>query len=753
MITFKSVEISNFLSYGQKPTVIDLDETGSVLIVGNNEDVGEQGSSKNGAGKSSSMQAILFALYGKGIDKLKADEFINITNGKKLSVALRFEKAGKEYVVTRKRKPSSLSLEVDGESITLDTMKNTENVIEEIVGIPYEVFMATFLLTPHRESFMAMSSTEQRSMVESMLSLSTLAKRAESLKLIKKDLDVDLKIAINDLEHASDANYRLNATIDRLDEKSTQYEEELEEKLTEAKEVQALLEELDIVAIEKEFDLMEVEQSKNEATEQSITLMKSTLATSYESFRKVETEIARLESVIQEMKKVKGKADSYFADVSEELVIEKEKGLIVDTEDLQKKVDSLMEMSEVESDFDSHERQHGGATAELKRFKTHLAKVEEELVVLKSGKCNACGQDYHDEDKIKSIEEEIKILLVDISASENEISRIEVYLGEQITKLESYNRLMIKPTTSESIKHYSDVINKSIRSADIIQSIEEKAKSNPYQIHYDDMVTYNENIDSLLQESNKELSDHKEANHDYKNQIDGAEKSITSTVYQLLIDSGIKTRHDITYLIKEKAESQKQIDQLALSKNPFTEEITLSTSQLVDVTIEEVAVKELKKDIEHVGYLVKLLTDNKSFVRKRIVDMYIPFVNKKINEYSDMLGLSHTCSINSDLSTDIVYMNKSVSYYNLSQGERLRVNLSTNLAFRDLITMLGKNSNILMIDEYFDGAGDSFFIQKAFNLIKGRAKHVMIISHRDEFFDQVDKVSTITKRNGFSTIS
>jgi chromosome segregation ATPase len=137
-------------------------------------------------------------------------------------------------------------------------------------------------------------------------------------------------------------------------------------------------------------------------------------------------------------------------------------------------------------------------------------------------------QDYHDEDKIKSIEEEIKILLVDISASENEISRIEVYLGEQITKLESYNRLMIKPTTSESIKHYSDVINKSIRSADIIQSIEEKAKSNPYQIHYDDMVTYNENIDSLLQESNKELSDHKEANHDYKNQIDGAEKSITS---------------------------------------------------------------------------------------------------------------------------------------------------------------------------------------------------------------------------------
>jgi DNA repair exonuclease SbcCD ATPase subunit len=66
MITFKSVEISNFLSYGQKPTVIDLDETGSVLIVGNNEDVGEQGSSKNGAGKSSSMQAILFALYGKG---------------------------------------------------------------------------------------------------------------------------------------------------------------------------------------------------------------------------------------------------------------------------------------------------------------------------------------------------------------------------------------------------------------------------------------------------------------------------------------------------------------------------------------------------------------------------------------------------------------------------------------------------------------------------------------------------------------
>jgi DNA repair exonuclease SbcCD ATPase subunit len=161
---------------------------------------------------------------------------------------------------------------------------------------------------------------------------------------------------------------------------------------------------------------------------------------------------------------------------------------------------------------------------------------------------------------------------------------------------------------------------------------------------------------------------------------------------------------------------------------------------------------ELNTTIESANYLIKLLTNNNSFIRKNIVDIYIPYMNKKIVEYTDILGLLHICTINNDLSSDISYMGKNVSYYNLSQGERLRVNLAVNLAFRDLLSSLGKSTNILMVDEWLDSGSDESLVSRAMGLLKTKADHVVIISHKSEIRDYVDRVVTITKRNGFSVL-
>ena len=87
MLNLKTVSMRNFLPFGNVPTVIDLSKDQSLMIVGDNKDVGDQGISRNGVGKTSAIQAIVYALYGKGIDKLKSDEFINIVIKKNLSLS------------------------------------------------------------------------------------------------------------------------------------------------------------------------------------------------------------------------------------------------------------------------------------------------------------------------------------------------------------------------------------------------------------------------------------------------------------------------------------------------------------------------------------------------------------------------------------------------------------------------------------------------------------------------------------------
>ena len=122
-IVFKRVTMKNFMSFGNVPTSVQLDNGTTFGIIGDNRDIGSDGSSKNGVGKTSTYSAIIFGLFGKSIDKLKADEFVNITNGNKLVVDVEFSKNGVEYVISRGRKPSFLSFRatIDGEKIILIT--------------------------------------------------------------------------------------------------------------------------------------------------------------------------------------------------------------------------------------------------------------------------------------------------------------------------------------------------------------------------------------------------------------------------------------------------------------------------------------------------------------------------------------------------------------------------------------------------------------------------------------------------------
>jgi DNA repair exonuclease SbcCD ATPase subunit len=219
-----------------------------------------------------------------------------------------------------------------------------------------------------------------------------------------------------------------------------------------------------------------------------------------------------------------------------------------------------------------------------------------------------------------------------------------------------------------------------------------------------------------------------------------------------LVDYDINDRSDLNQLKGMESELLDEIKQLENKENPYDSQLKMAQDMFVDLDELKESRASIETDIKHVTYLVRLLTDSKSFIRKRIVDRFIPYLNKKIVQYTGQLGLPHICTINSDLSVDIEYMTKNVSYYNMSQGERMRLNIATTAALKALLALLGTKIDTMFVDEVLDSSMDSGGMLKAFEFIKEHSKNLLLISHREELIGSVDNKMTIVKRNGFSII-
>jgi DNA repair exonuclease SbcCD ATPase subunit len=187
------------------------------------------------------------------------------------------------------------------------------------------------------------------------------------------------------------------------------------------------------------------------------------------------------------------------------------------------------------------------------------------------------------------------------------------------------------------------------------------------------------------------------------------------------------------------------------SINPYLEQIGLLQQNITEYDYSTIL--ELNKLDSHYKILVKMLTDSKSFIRKNIVAQYIPFFNEKCNYYLELLESPNRITINDDLTVDINYMHSTLSFGNLSTGERIRASFAISLAFNDFNALLGSDWNVLFIDEIFDSGLDASGIHLILKLLKNRNESIFIISHRDEIIPEVDDVITIIKKGGFSNVS
>ena len=219
------------------------------------------------------------------------------------------------------------------------------------------------------------------------------------------------------------------------------------------------------------------------------------------------------------------------------------------------------------------------------------------------------------------------------------------------------------------------------------------------------------------------------------------------TVFYESLDDAYNHRSSLDKLQSECSNIRNQTD-------PYQEQI----QEMQDTAIVELnynTLNELVRVKEHQEFLQKLLTSKDSFIRKRIIDQNLAFLNKRLAYYLERIGLPHAVIFQNDLTVEITELGRDLDFDNLSRGERNRLILSMSWAFRDVWENLYQPINLLFIDELVDSGMDASGVENSLAILKKisreRKKSVWLVSHKDELAGRVNNILTVTKENGFTS--
>jgi DNA repair exonuclease SbcCD ATPase subunit len=348
-------------------------------------------------------------------------------------------------------------------------------------------------------------------------------------------------------------------------------------------------------------------------------------------------------------------------------------------------------------------------TKSIEKEKKLISKLEKEVRSLEEHTCYACGQDFHDE-KHEQVTKEKTALLdhanAELGAFESQLISTQALVKEIGTKpTPSYK------TEAEAIRHGGDVSN--------LKKIweDKKQESNPF---------------------NEQLSEHVDI-------VIGAQPN---THYDTEVQA-IEHRSKIANLLQ-------QIDTKASEVDPYSEQvIEMEANALQEINFE--SINKLTRTMEHQKFLLDILTSKDSFVRKKIIDQNLSYLNARLTHYLDKIGLPHQVVFKNDLQVEITELGRELDFDNLSRGERNRLILGLSFAFRDVWENLYQPINTLFIDELIDSGLDTIGVENAIAILKDmsrrRHKSIWLVSHREELAGRVPNVLKVIKEGGFTSYS
>ena len=197
----------------------------------------------------------------------------------------------------------------------------------------------------------------------------------------------------------------------------------------------------------------------------------------------------------------------------------------------------------------------------------------------------------------------------------------------------------------------------------------------------------------------------------------------------------------------------RQLEQNLKKEDPYAEQVEEMKNSAIQKVDYELA-NELEDLFRHQEFLYKLLTAKDSFIRTRIIEQNLTYLNQRLAHFLGKVKLPHTVTFQSDLSVTIQELGRELDFDNLSRGERNRLILSLSWAFRDVWESLYQQINLLFIDELIDAGMDISGVESSMAVLKDMSrtqkKNIFLISHKDELVSRVNSVLKVVKENGFT---
>lgn len=715
----KSVSIKNFFSYGPQETTFDLSGDGLVNISG-----------KNGVGKSTIIEAMLFALYGKTRQELVKD-VINRKVGKDCKVSVEFIGDDDEiYKVLRYRSHTTHGDKVylfkGDKDISCKNTSDTNELIIDYFGMPYIAFVnSTVFSSEFYSNFFSAKNSDRLVVFENILSLKEVSYFYAEIKKILKEIEekeTEIKLRL------TESNTKAVSAQENLDSYTSQAKAKLLELKSEKEEAQKTIEAAEEAL--KELGTIDIVAEKAK-------LSNSALKQEYEKQIR-EKDIERKNVKLDTLSK------------TEEEIINEYKDF--DFDENKRKEEKYKEDLEIiktrEAGFEKAKIQMESSASKCNDFKSHISiykreieKDEENLKKVEDAICPFCGQKMDAEEtetKRKEIEKRI-------NDNKEEIADYEKQAEEELNNYnefrETYDLLLgeinkLKEGLDKNFVANSDLVKEKYLNA---LTHKEKCDSDyaSAQVKWD---LLDKDINDLKEKSSKlEVSKYSE---DYLNSIEEKineqNKIITDNNLKITaVNGAVKSAYDKDYVEKMKNDI-----------NEFKSKVEEIQKEL----------DEVEYDKKHYEYLGECCSNKSSGFKKFFIDEMIPVFNEKINQYLPFFFNDRKIEVkfDKDLNDKLYSDGEEITFASLSCGQKTRMEIAAAFALFGVSRVFFSNqSGLLIVDELLDRGLDEFGIKASISILEGFAEEskVFVISHNPVVKDNITEVIDIkADENGFSYI-
>lgn len=258
-------------------------------------------------------------------------------------------------------------------------------------------------------------------------------------------------------------------------------------------------------------------------------------------------------------------------------------------------------------------------------------------------------------------------------------------------------------------------------------------------------------INKQADEMAKEVDDMMTRLEEIKPRHDELSTQLKELETQLLVDN----IDELIELSNKSTELTTKLEGLKKSVNPYVE----AYDDLLAQKPEEFDTTELNKleyKQQHQTILYKLLTSKDSFIRKKFIGKYIPFLNGRLETYLEDMGMPHKVCFTKDMTAEIHAFGREIPFHNLSNGQKARVNFALSLAFRDVVQKMHTPINMCLFDEVLDYGLDTAGVDDAAKLLRRKASTenlcMYVITHKDVSENTFSRIMTVQMEKGFSRI-